>query len=53
MPQINPWHAVKDHMHHNNSTCQAAQSTPPQSQHRGTGNKPLCAECRKLKVLGK
>jgi hypothetical protein len=53
MPEVTPWHAVKEHMHHNNAACGQATQTPKQNQLRGTGNKPLCGECRKLKVLGR
>jgi hypothetical protein len=53
MPQVQPWNTVKEQAHHNNSLCSTAAKTPAPSQQRGTGNKPLCPECRKLKVLGK
>lgn len=53
MPQITPWHTVKENSHHNNAACPVVAKTPTQSQLRGTGNKPLCPECRKLKVLGR
>ncbi len=53
MPQITPWNSVQENSHHNNAACPATTKTPKQSQLRGTGNKPLCPECRKLKVLGK
>lgn len=53
MPQTNPWHSIKEQVHHNNTKCGPGSEIPPHNRVSGTGGKPLCQDCRHLNQQNK
>jgi hypothetical protein len=47
-----PWHSVNSDVYHDNPNCQTGNSMNPENVQQGTGNKPLCEECRRLDRAG-
>jgi hypothetical protein len=47
-PNADPWHSLRENVHHNHSECVRGRDIEPGSWRRGTGSKPLCRECRQL-----
>jgi hypothetical protein len=46
------WHSSKQHsinVHHNNEHCKAGQSIAAENRAAGTGGRPLCGICKRLK----
>lgn len=48
MAQTSPWNSIKQNVHHDNTSCTTGNNIEPENKQRGTGGKPLCAECAKL-----
>jgi len=48
MGVISPWHSAKSDVHHNNSRCTIGNDIEREYIRNGTGDKPLCSECKKL-----
>jgi hypothetical protein len=48
MPQVAPFHSIKEPHYHNNSKCGPGSEIPPHNRVQGTGGKPLCKDCAKL-----
>ncbi len=46
------WHSANSEVYHNNPSCQTGNSIAPENVRRGTGDKPLCAECERLNNAG-
>ena len=44
-----PWHSVKEDVHHNNDECFYGGEIKFRYARLGTGNKPLCKDCVRLK----
>ncbi len=44
-----PWHSIKSDVHHNNSDCNTGNNIEAENYRTGTGGKPLCSECARLK----
>lgn len=44
-----PWHSIKQTVHHNDTNCNTGNNIEPENLRQGTGNKPLCAECARLR----
>ena len=42
------WHSVKAGVHHNDTNCNTGNNIERENLRAGTGDKPLCAECRRL-----
>ena len=42
------WHSIKSGVHHVCSNCITGNKIENENRRSGTGNKPLCAECRYL-----
>jgi hypothetical protein len=53
MPQVYPWHSIKESVHHNNTRCGPGSEIPAHNRQSGTGAKPLCRDCRDLNAQGK
>ena len=53
VPQTYPWHSIKESVHHNNTRCGPGSEIPRHNRLSGTGNKPLCRDCRALNTAGK
>lgn len=53
MPTKDPWHSIKADVHHNNTNCNTGNNIEKENVRQGTGDKPLCEECKKLKAEGK
>ena len=51
--KTNPWHSIKSDVYHNNSKCTTRNNIERVNIRNGTGNKPLCKECKKLNKQGK
>ena len=43
-----PWHSIKAHVHHDNTSCDTGDNIEPENRRDGTGGKPLCRECAGL-----
>ena len=46
------WHSSKQHsinVHHNNEHCKAGPSIAAENRAAGTGGRPLCGICKRLK----
>ena len=53
MPKKDPWHSIKESVHHNNSNCNTGNNIEPENRRDGTGGKRLCSECDNLNRQGK
>jgi hypothetical protein len=53
MPQVAPWHSVKQPFHHNNTNCNTGNNIEQENRRDGTGQKPLCKECERLNAAKK
>ncbi|MEI2695530.1 MAG: hypothetical protein V9E90_10695 [Saprospiraceae bacterium] len=53
MPSRSPWHSIKQNVNHNNTECNTGNNIETENLRTGTGNKPLCEECARLKNQGK
>ncbi len=47
-----PWHSVNSVVHHVCTNCNTGNNIENENRRSGTGNKPLCAECRYLTGKG-
>ena len=47
-----PRHSGNSQVYHNNPNCQTGNSMDPENVQQGTGNKPLCGECKRLNSSG-
>jgi hypothetical protein len=52
MPVTYPWHSYLQPVHHDNTNCNTGNNIEREYLRSGTGNKPLCAECARLKRYG-
>ena len=52
MPKTSPWHSVKEDHHHDNTKCGPGSEIPPHNRQEGTGEKPLCDDCKELDRKG-
>ncbi|PIV86016.1 MAG: hypothetical protein COW50_03800 [Candidatus Moranbacteria bacterium CG17_big_fil_post_rev_8_21_14_2_50_41_107] len=43
------WHSVVQFVHHNNTECNTGNNIERENLRQGTGEKPLCKECARLK----
>ena len=48
-----PWHAVKQNVHHVCTNCNTGNNIEAENLRQGTGNKPLCSECKDLVDKGR
>jgi hypothetical protein len=46
--KTNPWHSIKQSVHHNDTDCNAGNNIERENIRPGTGGKPLCVECARL-----
>jgi len=53
MATTSPWHSIKQHVHHNNTNCNTGNNIEKENHKNGTGDKPICEECKKLNKDGK
>ena len=54
MPKVSPTHSSKTlDVHHNNSRCMTRNNIESKYLKQGTGNLPLCKECKKINDEGK
>ena len=53
MATTSPWHSIKQHVHHNNTNCNTGDNIEKENHKNGTGDKPICEECKKLNKDGK
>jgi hypothetical protein len=53
MPKTTAWHSIKEPHHHDNTKCGPGSEIPQSNRVSGTGNKPLCKDCKKLDDEGK
>lgn len=53
MPQKSAWHSIKQTVHHNNTNCNTGNNIETENIRQGTGGKPLCQECERLRREGK
>lgn len=53
MPKVQPWHSVKEPVHHNNTNCNTGNNIEKENWKSGTGGKPECKECQRLNQQGK
>lgn len=44
-----PWHSIKAAVHHNDTNCNTGNNIETENWRSGTGGKPLCYECAKLR----
>ncbi len=44
-----PWHSVLSNRHHDNTECNTGNNIERENLRSGTGGKPLCAECARLR----
>lgn len=48
----NPWHSIKPsapRVYHNNTDCNTGNNIEKENVRPGTGGRPLCSECARLK----
>ena len=50
MREVEPWHSLRENVHHNHSECARGKDIEPGSWRKGTGSKPLCRECGRLSL---
>ncbi|MDT7541682.1 MAG: hypothetical protein QOE33_1586 [Acidobacteriota bacterium] len=48
-----PWHSIKQSVHHNNTECNTGNNIEQENLRSGTGGKPLCKECADLNAKGR
>ena len=48
MAITNPWHSIRQDVHHNNTDCTEGNNIEPHYRRPGTGGKPLCRHCARL-----
>lgn len=53
MPVKDPWHSIKQDVHHNHTECNTGNNIERENLRAGTGGKPLCRECRELAARGR
>lgn len=53
MPRKYPWHSIYSGVHHDNTECNTGNNIERENLQPGTGNKPLCSECRDLNAQGR
>lgn len=53
MPKKDPWHSIKQPVHHNNTNCNTGNNIERENLRTGTGGKPLCQECEKANREGR
>lgn len=46
--KTNPWHSIKQQVHHDNTQCNTGNNIETEYRRDGTGGKPLCKECADL-----
>jgi hypothetical protein len=51
MPQTSPWYSIKESVHHNNTNSNTGNNIEVENQRSGTGGKPLCKECERLRKV--
>jgi hypothetical protein len=51
--KTNPWHSVKQTVHHNNTNCNTGNNIERENRREGTGGKPLCKECADNNARGR
>jgi hypothetical protein len=44
-----PWHSVKQVVYHDNTECNTGNNIERENLRSGTGGKPLCKECARLR----
>lgn len=44
-----PWHSIKQVVYHNDTNCNTGNNIERENLRSGTGGKPLCKECARLK----
>jgi len=54
MPKVAPFHSANEdrkpsteRVHHNDNNCPPARDIPATDRRRGTGQYPLCPDCRR------
>lgn len=53
LPKKDPWHSIKQSVHHNNTACNTGNNIERENLRQGTGGKPLCRECADLNAQGR
>jgi hypothetical protein len=53
MPRKSPWHSIEQLIHHGNAECNTGKNIARENLRQGTGDKPLCEECRRLDLAGR
>ena len=48
MAKVEPFHSIKEDVHHNNSSCTEGNNIEAKNKRSGTGGKPLCKNCARL-----
>ena len=48
MKAAQPWHSLKQNVHHDNTECQEGKSIAPTDLREGTGGRPACERCVQL-----
>lgn len=48
MAQTQPWHSVKQYVHHDNTKCTEGNNIERENIRQGTGGKPKCHHCAEL-----
>ena len=49
MAVTGPWHSRLTNVHHNNTNCNTGNNIERENRLSGTGGKPLCKECARLR----
>ena len=49
MAVVAPWHSITSNVHHNNTECNTGNNIESENRRPGTGGKPLCQECVRLR----
>lgn len=47
--KTSPWHSIKASVHHNDTDCNTGNNIERENIRYGTGGKPLCSECARLR----
>lgn len=48
MAKTQPFHSIKQNVHHNDTSCTEGNNIEKENLRQGTGGKPLCHHCAKL-----
>ena len=48
MSKTQPFHSIKQNVHHNNTSCTEGNNIERENWRSGTGGKPLCSRCARL-----